>query len=78
MNRYQPRYMGAQHAPCRHMTVVKTAALADCIDRAPLAMAYVPCQCFQKLYDADIALSRGTIFQELDKPFIGEEAVCYG
>lgn len=43
-----------------------------------LAMAYVPCQCFQKLYDADIALSRGTIFQELDKPFIGEEAVCYG
>jgi len=69
LNRYQPRYMGAQHAPCRHMTVVKTAALADCIDRAPLAMAYVPMQQWERTYDLDVALDRGTIFPELDLPF---------
>ncbi len=69
MNRYQPRYMGAQHAPCRHMTVVKTAALADCIDRAPLAMAYVPMQQWERTYDLDVALDRGTIFPELDLSF---------
>lgn len=48
-----------------------------CAD-VPLAMAYVPMQKWQKLYDPDVALERGTLFLELDKPFIGEEAVCCG
>ena len=34
-----------------------------------LAMVYIPQQRFRELYDHDIALSRGTIFRELDKPF---------
>ena len=51
------------------MTVVKTAALADCIDRDPLAMAYVPMQQWERTYDLDVALDRGTIFPELDLPF---------
>ena len=41
----------------------------------PYAMAYVPFQTWQKPYDCEAALSRGTIFPALDKPFIGEEAV---
>ena len=41
----------------------------------PLAMAYVPFQKWEEPYDRETALSRGTIFPALDKPFIGEEAV---
>lgn len=40
-----------------------------------LAMAYVPMQQWRELYDPQLGLDRGTIFAELDKPFIGEEAV---
>lgn len=61
--------MGMRNAPCRHMTVVKTTALTDCIDSAPLAMAYVPMQRWERTYDLDVALDRGTIFPELDLPF---------
>ncbi|MFA5658795.1 MAG: spore coat associated protein CotJA [Oscillospiraceae bacterium] len=41
----------------------------------PIAMAYVPFQQWERPYDDNVALSRGTIFPSLDKPFIGEEAV---
>ncbi len=41
----------------------------------PIAMAYVPFQQWERPYDEAVALSRGTIFPSLDKPFIGEEAV---
>lgn len=34
-----------------------------------LAMMYPPIQKFRLLYDSSAALSRGTIFRELDKPF---------
>lgn len=44
-------------------------------DVESLAMAYVPYQNWQKLYSPDVAIKRGTLFSELDKPFIGEEAV---
>ena len=43
-----------------------------------LAMAYIPDQKWRKLYSGEVALKRGTLFSELDKPFIGEEAVCSG
>lgn len=36
-----------------------------------LAMAYVPMQRFEKIYDDDRALERGTIFEALDLPFKG-------
>ena len=39
--------------------------------KVSLAMAYVPYQRFEKLYDEDKALSRGTLFEELDLPFYG-------
>ena len=34
----------------------------------PLAMVYAPYQAFRGLYDPDTALSRGTLFAELDLP----------
>lgn len=38
----------------------------------PLAMVYAPCQSFRALYDTATALSRGTLFTELDLPLGGE------
>ena len=36
-----------------------------------VAMAYVPWQYFGEVYEPDKALRIGTIFPELNKPFIG-------
>ncbi|HCJ40239.1 MAG TPA: hypothetical protein DHV89_00945 [Ruminococcus sp.] len=41
-----------------------------------MAMSYVPFQKWGRIYECDVALERGTVFPCLDKPFIGEEAVC--
>lgn len=35
-----------------------------------LAMVYSPCQAFDDLYEAEVGMERGTIFKELDKPFM--------
>ena len=37
----------------------------------PEAMAYVPFQQFGQIYPPESGLERGTIFPELDKPFLG-------
>lgn len=42
---------------------------ADPLSDMPLAMAYVPWQRWQNLFDADRGFHCGTIFQELHKPF---------
>lgn len=47
-------------------------------DETPVGMFYVPMQSWGKVYDPDAALCRGTLFPDLDKPFIGEEAVRNG
>ncbi len=44
-------------------------------DKVSLAMAYVPFQYWEKPYAENVGFARGTIFQSLDFPFIGEEAV---
>ncbi|MBQ7624100.1 MAG: spore coat associated protein CotJA [Clostridia bacterium] len=41
------------------------------VQNLPLAMAYVPRQEFKEIYDMPKALSRGTIFAQLDLPFGG-------
>ena len=43
---------------------------AECVDSLPLAMAYVPMQKWQDIYSTDAAFERGTIFSQLDKPFL--------
>ena len=40
-----------------------------------LAMAYVPWQHFSTVYEPDRSLSAGTIFPELDKPFLAATEV---
>lgn len=50
-----------------------TALPSDSIDPRllSLAMGFVPRQIWETPYDTDVALSRGTIFPSLDKPFMG-------
>ena len=45
-------------------------------DDFPVAMAYVPWQRWNTVYDLERALSTGTIFPELDKPFYGVRGGC--
>ena len=69
----------ACEAPCR-----EAPAIVCCNDKAgydelrgmPLGMAYVPWQEWCSLYEADKAFHRGTIFEELDKPFRGIGGCC--
>ena len=39
------------------------------IEARPLAMVYSPCQAWRDAYSPEVALSRGTLFSELDLPF---------
>ena len=48
---------------CTEETAVQIAAL-------PVAMAYVPVQTWQSVYDGETALERGTLFPCLDLPFL--------
>lgn len=41
-----------------------------------LAMAYVPMQHFHNIYELDEAMQHGTIFPELNKPFMGWKGGC--
>lgn len=43
----------------------------DCIDSLPLAMAYVPMQKWNTTYEPDAGLNNGTIFPELNLPWLG-------
>ena len=44
----------------------------------PLAMVYSPLQEFCELYELDEALKCGTLFKQLDLPFMGESVVKVG
>lgn len=40
------------------------------IEKMPIGMAYVPRQMWREIYEKDKGIMRGTIFAELDKPFL--------
>ncbi|MDK2802933.1 MAG: spore coat associated protein CotJA [Oscillospiraceae bacterium] len=40
------------------------------------SMAYIPFQCWGEIYDSETAFNRGTLFPDLDLPFIGEEPIA--
>lgn len=61
---HQPAYGGYRPMPTPSAPVIPTK-------EKPLAMAYVPWQKWQKLYDAEKGFCSGTIFQELYLPFCG-------
>lgn len=58
-------------APCMECEEPTTAFPKE----TPVAMLYVPYQSWRKLYEPQVGLERGTIFEELDKPFIGERTI---
>lgn len=43
----------------------------DALEDFPIAMAYVPWQKWQNLYESCKGFQRGTIFKDLSKPFLG-------
>lgn len=47
----------------------------DMVSGPSLAMVYSPYQEFENIYESDVALMRGTIFQDLDKPWL-EGGAC--
>ena len=57
--------MGTTRQTCTGPTVCEE------LSGMPLAMAYVPWQKWQHLYEVEKGFCRGTIFEELDKPFQG-------
>ena len=62
-----------QNEPKQHMEHMHSNDINnDCIDRMPLAMAYVPMQTFDQTYETMCALQNGTLFPELNKPFSGK------
>ncbi len=46
-------------------------AFSDFSGRFPLAMAYVRIHKLDQMFPPELALKRGTLFPELDKPFCG-------
>ena len=44
----------------------------------PLASVYAPLQTFDELYDPATALKQGTLFSQLDLPFMGNRRVRKG
>lgn len=78
MERYRrPMY---QYTPMQQRTTPscgceqKAEPIKECKEKKKdeyvLGMAYVPWQQWRDLYEPDCALRIGTIFKELDKPFI--------
>lgn len=66
MQNYRPRMMpyNTQRQPncCNNDSMV-------------LAMAYVPWQTWRDIYNVEKALQCGTIFEELNKPFLGKGGI---
>ena len=48
------------------------------LENHPLAMVYAPMQIFRNLHDRDTALEKGTLFAELDLPFMGQTVMKGG
>lgn len=75
MNRsYYYRNRTGMRCPCAEGQTVTAPSCAiaqdDVCDGVPLAMAYVRMQEFDNLYTPEEGFSAGTVFCELDKPFL--------
>lgn len=66
----QPQHEAVRHHCCPDSNRRSTAA-PNCRmpDGRSLAMVYSPCQVWRGIYAPDMALRRGTMFKELDKPW---------
>ena len=64
-----------QSCPCSRQVSPKPDNMYEHLKYLTPAMAYVPYQQFTSAYDLDYALSVGTIFPQLCKPFCGKRGV---
>ena len=65
----------AQDCPCSKSASANTDNMYEHLKHLTPAMAYAPYQQFTSAYDLDYALSVGTIFPQLCKPFCGKRGV---
>lgn len=49
----------------------------QCLDNpaTPLAMTYIAMQRYENLYDVKKAFCEGTLFKDLNKPFLGQRGI---
>lgn len=57
-------------AECDDMSIANCAP-ETCLESWPIAMAYVPMQQFENLFEAQEGFNQGTIFRDLSLPFMG-------
>lgn len=69
--RYPSKDQSRCKSPERNIVCCNDRSGYDELSCFPLAMAYVPWQKWCALYEADKGFCRGTIFEQLDKPFYG-------
>jgi len=62
---------GVSAPSCNISERAKCAEKGWGLEGYPLASVFAPLQSFDNLYDAETALKQGTIFAELDLPFMG-------
>ncbi len=76
---HMPNYRNnsGQYNTYRNMPVqtAERTPRRDGIESMPLAMAYVPWQKWQNIYEAEKGFCNGTIFQDLNLPFYGTGGV---
>ena len=73
----QPSPAAASVRPVsRKPTCCDDRAEYDELNGLPIAMAYVPWQQWRAIYEVEKGFHRGTIFEELDKPFKGIGGCC--
>ena len=63
-------------ADCRQQTMPAQGCSRAALQSMPLAMAYVPWQYWGQLYEPEKALQCGTIFPELNNPFLGKRGAA--
>lgn len=74
----KPQYQPPCQAPVQpNECEAKPCGIYHHADELPVAMAYVPMQQFKTTFELCKALSVGTVFPELCKPFVGKRGrVC--
>lgn len=65
--------VGDRDKPCTSCPLNNTMSAFPA--ETPVGMAYVPYQRWKNVYEPSAALDRGTVFEDLDKPFLGEKAI---
>lgn len=60
-----------ENCSCQNESGAEPVICKDSLSKMPLAMAYIPWQKWNNIYEICKGFQRGTIFAELDKAFSG-------